>query len=148
MSCTGGTQTSAALRLGVHITLYTVNWESDITRAPLSFQINQTWTAFPPYVLLCTAKPQSKMPKNRNKEQLHLHLKNFQSDVEQQGVGEVSAQFPERSTSPGSSGPKFYLQSIIRSRYQAPQLKELALQRSSWKEKQAPETKALQQQEC
>lgn len=46
-------QTSAVLRLGVHITLYTVNWESDITRAPLSFQINQTWTAFPHAALHC-----------------------------------------------------------------------------------------------
>jgi len=48
------------LGLTVHVTLDTANWVSHTTQAPLSFQINQTWTALPPYVLVCTAKPRVK----------------------------------------------------------------------------------------
>lgn len=67
-------------------------------------------------------------------------------------MDEGSAQLPERSASPayhfGASRPRFYQQSIIQSRYQAPRLKEPELQRSGWMEKRASETKPLQQQEC
>lgn len=66
------------------------------------FQINQTWKTLPPAVLVCTAKPQAKKLKNRNKEQLHLHLKIRVSDKGQQGAHEVSAQTPEESALPGT----------------------------------------------
>lgn len=68
------------LKRGVHITVDAANWPSYITCAPLSLQKIQTWIAFLPYVLVRTAKPESKMVENRNKEWLHPRLKKSLSE--------------------------------------------------------------------
>lgn len=125
--------------------LDTVTWVSDITRAPPDLNSIH---------LTCWFALQNPRQRCSRTETRSSSIYTWRTSSSIRGNKEQVKCQPnsQRSTSPryyfGSSGPRFYQQSIIQSRYQALRLKELALQRSGWKEKRASETKPLQQQEC
>lgn len=132
---------SVVLRSGVHAEH--TSCASDIIWASLLFQINQTWKTLPANVPVCTAKPEAKKLKNR-KEQLHLHLTNFQSDKRQQGAGDISAQPPGESALPGYTPVSPDFTSRVSSKHLG--WGSLHSKRCSWIEKWVSET--VQHQEC